>query len=298
MVIDRVEDPLDAPLFSVVIAAKDAADVLEDQLGALAAQTFRGSWELIVADNNSSDRTAAIARHAQPRFAQMRVVDAAERRGAGYARNAGAAVARGTFLCFVDADDRVDPQWLDMLARDLDGADALGGQLIAFGVGRDGTESITDPGSDALPTHRLGFLPNATTANLCVRRQLFEELGGFDGWFGTGEDIDFSWRLQLAGHELRLARDAVVFYRERDGLADLARQFFHYGEAMPALYRKFRACGMPRSSTRDAARAWLEICVLWVVAWSSRRARRGWTKLAAQRAGRIAGSLRHRVLYL
>jgi GT2 family glycosyltransferase len=208
------------------------------------------------------------------------------------------AVARGTFLCFVDADDRVDPQWLDMLARDLDGADALGGQVIAFGVGRDGTESITDPGSDALPTHRLGFLPNASTANFCVRRQLFEELGGFDGWFGTGEDIDFSWRLQLAGHELRLARDAVVFYRERDGLADLARQFFHYGEAMPPLYRKFRACGMPRSSTRDAARAWLEICVLWVVAWSSRRARRGWTKLAAQRAGRIAGSLRHRVLYL
>ena len=89
-----------------------------------------------------------------------------------------------------------------------------------------------------------------------------------------GSDIDFSWRLQLAGYELRLVRDAVVMYRERDTIADIAKQFFHYGEAMPALYRKFRADGMPKSSTREAAQAWLEICVLWLVAWRSPRVER------------------------
>jgi GT2 family glycosyltransferase len=285
-------------VFSVVIAAKDVSSVIQDQLRALAAQTFEGPWELIVADNNSSDRTVSVARDAQLLIPSLRVIDASDRRGAGYARNAGAAVARGEFLCFVDADDRVDPHWLEALARGVDHADAIAGQLIAFTVGRDGTEVITDPGFDALPTNRLGFLPNATTANLCVRRQLFEELGGFDDRFGTGEDIDFSWRLQLAGYELRLVRDAVVMYRERDTIADIAKQFFHYGEAMPALYRKFRADGMPKSSTREAAQAWLEICVLWLVAWRSPRTRRGWTKLAAQRAGRIAGSLRCGVFYV
>ncbi|HXY92740.1 MAG TPA: glycosyltransferase, partial [Acidimicrobiia bacterium] len=296
--VGRVGGLHDAPLFSVVIAARDAAGVLEEQLDALAAQTYRGAWELVVADHGSVDRTASIARAAASRFPHLRIVDASGRRGPGGARNAAAAVARGEFLCFVDADDRVDVRWLESLARNVEGADALGGQVVAFGVRDGGRETTADRGFDALPTNDLGFLPNATTANMCVRRRRFEEIGAFDDSFRTGEDIDLSWRLQLAGCELRFAPDALVLHRERDGLTDLARQFFRYGEAMPQLFRKFRHLGMPRSSPGESMLVWLRAIALAAVAWRSERTRRGWVQLVAQRAGRISGSVKARVLYL
>ena len=88
-----------------------------DQLAALAAQTYRGEWELVVVDNGCRDRSMEIVREWAPRLPSVTIVDATARRGLNRARNAGAAAARGDFLAFCDADDVATPGWLEAMAE-------------------------------------------------------------------------------------------------------------------------------------------------------------------------------------
>jgi glycosyltransferase involved in cell wall biosynthesis len=286
-----------APRYSVVIPAKNASGHLPVQLAALAAQSYRGSWEVIVADNGSSDRTREIALEMYGSFPSLRVVDASERRGPAHARNVGAAAARGEYVCFVDADDKVAPTWLEEIARATQTSEIVGGRLDAYFVDDQG-EVVSQRGLDGLSTHDFRFLGNVGSGNLCVRRSLFKALHGFDEDFLTGEDIDFSWRAQLAGQRIERAREAVVFYRQRTSLHDIAMQYFRYGQAAPNLFAKFRHAGMPRSSIREAAVVWGKCIVAIVWTWKTKESRRNWVRAVAQRSGRIMGSVKYGVLYL
>ena len=80
---------------SVVVAAYNAAATIEAQLTALVDQEWSQAWEVIVADNGSTDRTAAVvSSFAQAHPATLvRVIDASQQRGPAFARNAGAAEA-------------------------------------------------------------------------------------------------------------------------------------------------------------------------------------------------------------
>jgi glycosyltransferase involved in cell wall biosynthesis len=69
------------PEVSVVIAALNAAATLPLQLAALAAQDYSGSWEVVVADNGSTDATVAIAREFASSLPHLVLVDASDRRG-------------------------------------------------------------------------------------------------------------------------------------------------------------------------------------------------------------------------
>src|SRR5687767_10581339 len=100
-----------------------------DQLAALAAQTYRGDWELVVVDNGCTDRSMDIVREWEPRLPSVTIVDATARRGLNRARNAGAAAARGDFLAFCDADDVATHGWLEAMAEGATGADMIGGRL-------------------------------------------------------------------------------------------------------------------------------------------------------------------------
>jgi cellulose synthase/poly-beta-1,6-N-acetylglucosamine synthase-like glycosyltransferase len=76
---------------SVVIPARNAAWCLTEQLRALAAQDFDGTWEVVVSDNGSTDGTVALVRDLAASFpVPLRVVDASRRPGPAHARNEGA----------------------------------------------------------------------------------------------------------------------------------------------------------------------------------------------------------------
>ena len=102
---------------SVVIPARDAAGTIAEQLAALAGQEYVGDWEVIVADNGSTDQTRGIVEDWRARVPGLRVVDASARPGPSFARNRGAADATGDLLVFCDADDAVAPGWLAAVAR-------------------------------------------------------------------------------------------------------------------------------------------------------------------------------------
>jgi len=81
-------------------------------------------------------------------------------------------------------------------------------------------------------------LPFFVTANCLVRRDVFEQLGGFDTYFEIAGDADFCWRAQLAGFGLRYSPDAVVVHKHRSDLLGLYSQSFQYGFGRASLFAR------------------------------------------------------------
>jgi glycosyltransferase involved in cell wall biosynthesis len=99
----------DGPHFSVVIPAYNEARFIGDCLDSLSRQDFTGGYEVIVVDNNSSDRTSEIAR------AGGATVVWEEHAGVCRARQRGTLAARGEIVVSTDADTRFDPAWLSRI---------------------------------------------------------------------------------------------------------------------------------------------------------------------------------------
>jgi GT2 family glycosyltransferase len=201
-------------------------------------------------------------------------------------------------VVFCDADDVVEPTWVESMARAAKTCDAVGGTI---------TKDALNPTSTLLPgTSRTDdlrtwadFLSFAPGANCGVRAALFHELNGFDETYAAGcDDTEFFWRLQLAGHRVCFVPEAIVNYRERGTLRGVAYQFLRYGMSDVRLFRDFRGRGMPRSSPTGVAKSWAGLLLRAPWYWVDRARRRQWVKSVARRVGRVVGSVRFRALYL
>jgi glycosyltransferase involved in cell wall biosynthesis len=280
---------------SVIIPVLNGADTLPQQLEALEAQTYDGAWEVILADNGSTDGTRGLAEHWASRLPKLTLVDASERPGSSFARNDGARHATGAFLAFCDADDVVVPGWLDALADAARDFDAVTGLQDATAINPEAVQSWRPPRAAGLP--RSQFLPYAPSCNLGVWRAVFLQTGGFDEEYPQAHDVEWSWRAQLASFTLGFAPGAVVHYRYRSSPRGVSRQAFLTGVDSVRLYRDFRARGLQRARTTEALRAWA-----WLVArlpYLLSPVRRGtWVRRAGEAAGRFSGSVRFRVLFL
>jgi len=280
------------PVASVVIPAHNAADTLGRQLEALAQQVGTGPLEVIVVDNRSTDTTAAIALTFLDRLPLLRVVRADERAGPSYARNVGVAAAGTDRILFCDADDIVDRSWASHLLAGLTDADLVSGR--SRWVDERGVFLHDDPPWGPA----LGFLPSFGTNNAAIRRDVFDDLGGFDETLPTAEDLDLAWRLQLAGHTMVKTSDAVVDYYQRGGPREILRREFRHGRGTPEIYLRYRSRGMPRSSTSIACKAWVMFILRAPFVWTNRLARRFWLQRVGTRSGRLWGSITRRTLYL
>jgi GT2 family glycosyltransferase len=269
---------------------------MQRQLDALAAQVCDVRWELVVVDNGSSDSTPLIAASMQDRVPNLRIVDASDKVGLAHSRNVGCCAARGELLLFCDGDDEVESGWITAMARAAETADILGGALDRTRLNDPRWLTPDRRRTDAL---RPGFLAFPPGANCGMRAAVFGELGGFDESYLCGaEDTQFFWQAQLAGFTVRFVPDAVVHYRERGRLRDVARQYYGRGVEQPHLFRDFRDEGMPPSRSKQALRLWAHLFIYAPRYWSSTPGRREWVRLASRCAARIVGSLRWRVLYL
>jgi glycosyltransferase involved in cell wall biosynthesis len=284
-------------LISVVIPVLNAADTLPAQLEALSGQTYEGKWELIIADNGSTDGTVEIARSWGDRIQGLRAVDASDRKGQAHARNVGAAAAHGDFIAFCDADDVATPGWLEGMAEAARSCDVAAGTLDHDSLNPRSVRSwrSAQPREEA-PADEA-FLPWAESANLGVRASVFRKLGGFNETYQASEDVEFSWRVQLASYTLASAPDAVVRYRHRSSVRSLMRQHYVYGVNSARLYRDFRNRGMRRPPLRRALRVWSRVIPHLVMNLTSPGRRGVWLRKAAYRWGRIRGSIRYRVFY-
>jgi glycosyltransferase involved in cell wall biosynthesis len=232
--------PLNAPDISVIIPCYNGSPWLAMQLEALAGQAFDGTWEVIVADNGSTDESVAIARSFSPRLPDLQVIDASEIRGCSFAYNAGAAAARGKVIAFCDADDVVAPGWLAAMAAALERHPVVAGRFEGELLNEAWTLSSREmpqqqglQGLDSPP-----YLPHAGSGNFGISRAAWLRSGGFDTHMPVFGDTDLCWRLRGLGYGLHFEPNAVVHVRLRPSLRGIWRQAYSYGRALADLHER------------------------------------------------------------
>jgi glycosyltransferase involved in cell wall biosynthesis len=174
-------------------------------VAALRVQTIGvDRFEVIVADDGS---TAPLG--ISPEEGWLRI-ETAPHANSYAARNRGARLAGADVLAFCDGDCRPEPDWLERGLAALD----RGAELAAGDVWPDAPPRLTPwallDADEALNQGRAVAEQHVVTANLFVRRDAFERLGGFDEGLPSGGDYEFAERAVGAGERLVLADDAVV----------------------------------------------------------------------------------------
>ena len=248
---------------SVIIACFNGAATLAEALDSLVTQQWSRPWEIVLADNGSTDASVQIFEDYARRHPDipMWVVDAGRRQGKAYALNTAILAAHGRALLFCDTDDTVAPGWLAAMGAALD--------LHAFVAARMDIRALNPEWTLAqrgqAQQHGLGKLPHAPDCPLAAgatqgfRREVFDTLGGFDTDFIFLEDLDFCVRAHLAGFTLQFVPEAVVNYRFRDDLAGIDPAglclFPLPGAAAPALCGGVRAVPRTLAGARPPDRA-------------------------------------------
>jgi len=216
------------PSVSVVVVNYNGAQHLEACFESLLAQDYpRECVELILVDNGSSDGSLELM---AGRFPTVSVVANDTNRGFSPAVNQGAQAASGVYVALINNDARADAGWLrEMVALaearraegvvcvgavmlDWDGKhiDFVGGGINFYGHGHQVYHKLL---VDAVKPQHSELL-FACGGAMLVDRQIFLELGGFDDdYFAYFEDIDFGWRLWIAGYRVLLAPKAIVYHR-------------------------------------------------------------------------------------
>jgi cellulose synthase/poly-beta-1,6-N-acetylglucosamine synthase-like glycosyltransferase len=252
------------PELSVVIACLNGAATLPETLEGLAAQRWDRPWEIILADNGSTDGSVALCEafaRAHPELA-MRVVDAAATRGKPFALNTAIAAARAPAVAFCDADDVPGEGWLAAM-----GAALARHPIVACRIDFDRLNTGWIRRSRGELQHaaleRLAFLPalvHAGGGTMGLQRRLVEEIGGFDPGFAYLEDTEFSLRAQLAGHRIAFVPEAVMHVRARADLSPIFRQSYNWGRYEMKLVSRYRDCGVAfAGGWRHYLRTWWKV---------------------------------------
>jgi glycosyltransferase involved in cell wall biosynthesis len=204
----------------------DEAAGLSATLEALARQTLpRPRLEVIVVDNGSTDGTLDVAAEWSARHPGVRVVPELEVRSSYAARNRGLENAAAAVIAFTDADCRPDPRWLEAGLAALEGAEVVAGRIeMTFRQGRPKLWEYLDAATWLDQRRYVDEHGFGVTANLFVRRRVFEAVGRFRTDLVSGGDYEFGRRLARHGVRVGYAPDAVVRHPARaDARAVLAK---------------------------------------------------------------------------
>lgn len=163
--------------------------------------------------------------------------------GPAAARNAGASLAQGQFLAFIDDDCRPDPDWLTHLAAQLvQNPDCLAGGRTVNNVPNNyaaASQLLIDYLYDYYNRETAVFF---TSNNMAMSAARFQQVSGFDTTFSlaAGEDRDFCDRWRLAGQELVYVPTAVIYHQHHLTLSTFWRQHFNYGRGAYQFHQRRR----------------------------------------------------------
>jgi glycosyltransferase involved in cell wall biosynthesis len=238
---------------SLIICTRNRCGQLVRCFETIQRLKFERSWELIIVDNGSTDATAVVIQEfvkAAP-FPILYVLQ--PKLGLGSARNAGLAAASGEILAFTDDDCYPAPDFLSRVWSAFEDP-SLGyvtGRILLH-VSADlpiGTNASTEP----VTFRRKSFInPGGVQgANMAFRREVLDEIGGFDPLFGAGslfpaEDLDAASRACAAGWNGQYCPDVVVRHHHGRRAPDSARMWKSYGLGIGACYMKLFLRGPER----------------------------------------------------
>ena len=232
--------------YSIIVPSYNRKDEITELLASFKALTFPAErYELIIADDGSTDGTDALVKDFQKNCPFELQFYRQENKGPGAARNMGMLKAKGDFFIFIDSDCTVASNWLTAADKALhtEQADAFGGPdsyredfpVLLKAINYSMTSFITTGGIRGHKKKRLGkYYPRSF--NMGLSREIYDKIGGF-GKLRHGQDIEFSHRIIKSGAKVILAPDAVVYHKRRTSIRKFFRQVFNWGVARINLYK-------------------------------------------------------------
>ncbi len=201
------------PLISVIVPTKNRADSLRRLLQSLVVQDYP-SYEIIIVNNGSSDKTEQVIK-------EFRVKSVMIDGGIAEVRHYGANLAKGAILVMTDDDCKVPPEWLTSIERSFrENPDAgiVGGRVVNVGGSGDrarkgrvrlGVNCSTMFDNDS------GCLEVFGNANLSIRREAFDSVGGYDLAFSHGhEETDLAIRVSGSWRQIYDERISIVHHNQ------------------------------------------------------------------------------------
>jgi GT2 family glycosyltransferase len=228
--------PEEPPKISVVVCAYNAESTMRECLESLTKLAYP-SYEAVIVDDGSSDRTGAIA----DEYPQFKVIHQPNR-GLSVARNVGMSAASGDIIAYLDSDAVADPDWLTYLAWKFKSSPHVGIGGPNLPPPEDNWLAKCVAAAPGSPTHIL--LDDETAehipgCNMAFRKEALVEVGGFDPVYtAAGDDVDICWRLQDRGYTLGFSPAAVVWHHRRKTVKSYLKQQMGYGKAEAMLFRK------------------------------------------------------------
>ncbi len=230
--------------FSIIVPVYNRPKEIEELLQSLTMQTFTDSFEVIVVEDGSEDKSEAIVKSYQDKL-QLRYFYT-ENQGAGKSRNFGMQQAKGNYFVIFDSDCIIPDGYLQTVHSKLteNFTDAFGGPDAAHesfthvqkAINYSMTSILTTGGIRGKNKSVGKFQPRSF--NLGISKKAFEKTQGFSS-LKVGEDIDLTFRLWEAGFQTQLLVDAFVYHKRRATIGQFYKQTFAFGTARPFLNKRF-----------------------------------------------------------
>jgi glycosyltransferase involved in cell wall biosynthesis len=254
------------PFVSIIIPVKNFERTIEKTFEYLLNVDYpRTSWEWVIADGGSTDKTIDIIKSWQKKYPFIKLVEIPNCPSPGFARNKALEVAKGDFLFFTDADCAPDKNWINEMlkrfSRDPKIA-AVGGEVFTLKVDPDNlVEAWCQHFRFNMVSPRYGFIqegyypefpkdPNPSdvgghkayffgTCNVAYRKVAMKAIAAKFWDRPTGEDMDLSYQHRQAGWRFYFAPLAKVDHMHRADLKSLRKVWVAYGDAHLPLIDKY-----------------------------------------------------------
>ena len=238
---------------SVVVAVKNEARYIKKCIEALLQQDYpKDLYEIIVADGMSSDGTWNILQELKKLNPTLKIYQNPKGNAAA-GRNIGIRNSQGAYIAFIDSDAIAEKNWLKSIKKVFSRTDAIGvggpdalppdsipkskaiGTIMSSPLASGGG---FNPSVQHIMSSSEDYVEHIPTCNLCVKKEIFENIGYFDEAFVKGQDLEFNTRLIMAGYKLFHSPKIKVFHYRKMHIHSFSRQIFKWAKAKAAIIKK------------------------------------------------------------
>ena len=243
-----MKDKIASPLVSIIIPAYNFGRYLPRALNSVRNQSYE-NLEVCLTNDGSTDNTDEVIQRFRDENPQISFVYIVQpNRGVSAARNAAVARSRGEYLSFLDPDDFLKPDCIQVLmdyrsrypnmeiisggidCLEYDNQGVLFSRLVM-----ENKEIISLPAREVFK--RLFYQNMMGMISIIVSRRLFDRAGGFDDKIRTGEDLDFFFRVTRYGDVLLIPEILGIVYKYKAGLSQQPGKLF---KSARKIYRENR----------------------------------------------------------
>ncbi|MBU3957241.1 glycosyltransferase family 2 protein [Patescibacteria group bacterium] len=217
------------PKTAVIVLNYNGKQFLDDCLSSLKKQTFR-DYQVWVLDNASSDGSVD---YIKKRYPWVKVIENERNDGTAEGSNVAARNTDSKYIVFMSNDIKADKNCLKYLVETLDEDEKVAicsSKLLRFEKDKKTGKYLIDNVGGDLDIYGFGWprgvqktgkkwdkkkdVAFSYGGSFIIRRQLFEKIGGYDRrYFTLGDDIDFSWRIQLLGYRVVVNPASFVYHK-------------------------------------------------------------------------------------